>query len=352
MKKIKWLLPAIVVFAACSKKDSGPSQPTVTPAKGVYVLSEGNFGNNNTDLAYYDFASKTSTGNFYKTANGGTGLGDTGNDIIIYGAKMYIVMHGSNNVTVVEKGTAKLVKKIDFTGKQPRYAASNNGKVYVTSYDGTVAVIDTASLTITKNIIVGSNPEGLAIVGNYLYVANSGGLNFPNVDSTVSVVDLTTQAEIKKIKVGLSPNKIEVNSLGDVYVSLYGVFPTIANLAVIDSKTNTLKKIYGDAFKYTHIRIYNDIAYLYSTYSSTPNDFKVLDTKTGTVIRNAFITDGTSITNAYGINIDESNGDVYIADSKDFVSSGSVVCFGQDGRKKFDFSIAPGVSPNKIVFIR
>ncbi len=352
----KLILPAILLMNACKKDDVViPVTPVVSTA-GVYALSEGTFSSNNTRLAYYDFATGTVSGNIYNTANSAD-LGDTGNDMIIYGSKLYIVMNVTSNVTVLNSENAKLIKKIDFKNgtinKEPRYAVAANGKVYVSAYDGSVSVIDTTTLTITKNITVGSNPEGLAIYGKYLYVANSGGLNFPAPpDSTVSVIDLTTETEIKKVTVGPNPINVAANSTGDIYVGNYGVFGSInPQIYVISGATNTFKTKLDTSLQYSHVRIYNDVAYLYNTYGGT-GTCKLLDTKTNTILRNEFIIDGTVVTNPYGINIDDTNGDVYITDSKDFSSSGAVFCFDKTGKKKFSFSTTPGISPNTIAFIR
>ena len=232
----------------------------------------------------------------------------------------------------------------------PRYAAGYNGKVYATAYDGTVKVIDTTSLTITNSIVVGPNPEALVPIGNYLYVANSGGLN-PTPDSTLSVVDLGSGLEIQKITVGLNPQKIAANSLGDLYVTSYGNFSTIpATITVVSSATKTVKAILGSGYSYNQVRIYNDTAYFYNNFGGT-GTCKMYNTLADTTIRNEFITDGTVITSPYGINIDD-RGNVYITDAGDFVSSGSVTCFNKSGVKKFSFSVAPGVNPNKVVFAK
>ncbi len=356
-KKWKWALPLILLVNACKKDEvTTPVTPSVATT-GVYVLSEGTFNGNNTRLGYYDFGTGTITGDIYKAANG-TDLGDTGNDMIVYGTKIYIVMNVTSNVTVVEATTAKKLKTIDFKNgtinKQPRFATAANGKVYVSAYDGTVSVIDTTTLAITKTIPVGSNPEGVVISGKYLYVANSGGLNFGvPYDSTVSVIDLSTESEIKKIKVGLNSVNVAASSTGDIYVTNYGDYVGVKpQIYVIDGKTNTLKTKLDTSLQYTHIRIYGDVAHLYNNYGGTPGGCKVFDTKTNTVTRNQFVTDGTVITNAYGINADDTNGDVYITDSKDFSTSGQVFCFDKTGKKKFSFSTAPGINPNTVAFLR
>ncbi|MCP9750382.1 YncE family protein [Ferruginibacter sp. HRS2-29] len=355
---IKWLLPAIVIFSACSKDDVAPTPPVLSPATGVYVLSEGNIGAGNSKLGFYTFNPVLYTGDYFVQQNPGqTGLGDTGNDAVFYGSKMYIVMNFSSEVVVLNASTGVFLKRITFgtgAGKQnPRYALGAKGKVYVTSTnDNKVSIIDTTSLTISGSINVGANPEGMAVVGNNLYVANSGGYNLVP-DSTVSVIDLNTNAEIKKITIGTrNPQRIEANSAGDLYVSGYGNFTTIpASVSVINSSTNTVASEMGAAYSYAFLRISNDLAYFYNNYGGA-GTAKVYNTISKTVVRNEFVTDGTVIDNPYGLNVDEQNGDVYITDAKNFSSAGSVTCFDKDGKKKFSFATTAGVSPNKVLFKR
>ncbi len=358
MKKnlVKWLLPALVLMQACSKDDTTPN-PVTPPAKGLYVISEGNSSANNAKLGFYNLGTSTFSGDYFIQQNPTeTALGNTSNDAIVYGGKLYIVMNVSSQVLVLNAYTGTLIKRIDFGAapnfKLPRYAASARGKVYVTAYDNTVNIIDTTALTLGTAITVGQDPEGIAVHGNYLYVANSGGLNYPNVDSTVSVIDLNTNAEIKKIKVGYNPNKVEVASNGDVYVSAYGVFGVSnASISVINSTTNTLKTTLGATYQYSHVRIFGNTAYFFNNYGGA-GTAKVYNTDTNADIRAEFITDGTVITTPYGINVDEQNGDVYIMDAKDYTTAGAVTCFDKDGKKKFSFATTPGVNPNKVLFAR
>ena len=357
---INLLLPAILLFSACKKDDPSTPAPVLQPAKGIYVLSEGGFGANNAMLAYRNAASGEIYPDYFVQQNPSfvAGLGDLANDMVIYGGKLYIVMNGSGNVTVLNAATGAHIAQIPFGGqtanRNPRFALGLNGRVYVSAWDNKVSVIDTSSLTITSNINVGATPEGLAAFGNYLYVANSGGLNYPDYDSTVSVVDLSTGLEIKKITVGLNPQKIEVNSQGKVYVSAYGdafaTVPVPASVSVINSSTNNLETTLGSDYQFDHLRIYNDIAYFYNNYGGTA--IKMYNTVTNTLVRNNFITDGTNVTTTYGLDIDEQNGDVYVTDSKDFTVTGEVFCFNSAGVKKFSFSVAPAVNPNRVLFVR
>ncbi len=348
---------AVLLLSSCGKDDTA-TVVAVKPAVGEYILSEGNFNSNNTKLSFYNNSNTTVTGDYFLQQNPTvtTGLGDNGNDMIIYGSKLYIVLNGSGRITVLKANDGTLIGNISFllpntTNKSPRYAVGARGKVYITSYNNTVSVIDTASLTIIKTITVGANPEGIAANNNFIYVANSGAFNTVP-DSTVSVIDLNTDAEIRKIKVGVNPNKIEVNSAGDAFVTAYGNFTNIpASVSKIVGTAGVTTSTALSGYAYSHLRIFNDVAYFYNNYGGA-GTAKLYNTVTNTVIRNEFITDGTVITTPYGININEENGDVYIADAKNYTISGTVTCFDKDGKKKFLFSVAPGVSPNKILFKR
>lgn len=348
----------MVGISSCKKVDApDPVTPVLAPTVGVYILSEGSFGGNNSKLGFYTNSSSSISGDFFLQQNPTltAGLGELANDAIIFGGKMYIVMNGSGRVTVLNAANATFIKNISFlnntVNKQPRYAVAARGKVYVTSWDNTVSVVDTTSLSIIKTISVGANPEGIAASANFLYVANSGAFNtIP--DSTVSLIDLNTETEIRKIKVGVNPNKIEINAAGNVFVSAYGNFSTIPpSISVINGATNTASTNLGSGFAYTNIRIFGDIAYLYNNYGGT-GTAKVYNTATNTIVRNEFIADGTAVQTPYGLNIDEQNGDVYIADAGNFSTAGKVTCFSSNGVKKFSFSTAPGVNPNKILFKR
>ncbi len=358
LKKISsTIIIAAVTFSSCKKTDAPVISPVQNgPAIGEYILSEGSFNANDTKLSFYDNKTSIITGDFFLQQNPSVPpLGGVGNDMIIYGSKLYVVMNVSQNVTVLNAGDGKLITRIPFNGstKQPRYAVGARGKVYVTAYDNTVSVIDTTTLAIIKTIMVGANPEGIAASANYLYVANSGGLNaIP--DSTVSLIDLNTETEIRKIKVGINPNKIEINTAGNVFVSAFGTFtpPYLpASVSVINGAVNLSSINLGSNFSYSHIRIAGDIAYLFNNYGGT-GTAKVYNTATNTVVRNEFITDATIVETPYGVNIDEQNGDVYIADAVNYSSAGKVTCFTSAGVKKFSFSTSPGVNPNKILFKR
>ncbi|RRN76793.1 YncE family protein, partial [Pseudoxanthomonas sp. SGD-10] len=130
----------------------------VTTVNGLYVLNEGNWGSNKASLDYYDYGTGNYRRNIYGEANPEVtlGLGDVGNDIKIYGSRLYIVVNASNKVEVLDVKTAKRIGKIDIPNC--RYVSFYKGNAYVSSYEGYVSVIDTASITETAKITVGRQP--------------------------------------------------------------------------------------------------------------------------------------------------------------------------------------------------
>lgn len=359
MKQVKRLsaltFGTILFLAGCSKKDAVPSAP-VSPSTGLYVLDEGSFSlPNSTTLTYYDNATKNPVTDFYQHINDSI-LGSTGNDILVYGSKLYVVMNISSNITVIDKSSGKSIKRInaaDGASWLPRYAVPYNGRLYVSAYDGTVSVIDTSTLSITQRYKVGTSPEGLTVTNNKVYVANSGGANYPAVDSTVSVIDLAQGKEVRRIKVGPNPQKVVADAKGNVYVLTWSVFDNSfkeimpSKVYKIDAGTQKVTDSTSALSNSGKMAIYNDNLYLTGI-----NNNAVVLLPAGNLGADftVFITDGTTLTTPYGVDIDENNADVYLTDALDYSKPGKVFCFDKTGKLKFSFTA--GVAPDRVVFLR
>jgi len=341
----------LTVLASCHKDKITPNQGTPKAERaGIYILNQGNYNYNNSTLTYYDYTTKQLTADLYKSVNG-SDLGDTGNDAEIYGSKMYIVVNQSNVIDVVKAKTGKLIKQDSLVnngvGRQPRSVAFYKGNAFITSYDGTVAVMDTASLEITKYITVGRNPEQLVISNGKLYVANSGGLSFGNPDNTVSVIDLGTLTETKKITVITNPVTMAADNYGHVYVISLGDFANIqGGMTIIDNTTDVAKSQTTLSLGYNiPMAASGDFVY----YPTLDNKIAVYNAKTQTAGAANFITDGTVITTPYAIAVDSLSGEVFVSDAKDYSSNGTLYAFDKTGKK--EYSITTGINPGRIIFV-
>jgi YVTN family beta-propeller protein len=363
----------VIAFSSC-RKEQTPVPETdqtllkpdpISVLKGLYVLNEGNMGQNKASLDYLDFLTGKYRSNIYGTANPTVvkGLGDVGNDINSYGSKLYIVVNNSNLVEVLNAHTAKHIAQIDITNC--RNVTFHDNHAYVSAYlgivgdpnapNGAVYEIDTTTLQITRKVTVGRQPEEMAIVGEKLYVANSGGYSPPNYERTVSVIDLASFTELKRIDVAINLEKVKADQYGDLYVTSRGDYYTIQpDLYVIDTKADTVKKDFK--MPVSNLWIDGDTAYMYSvafSYITGKNAiaYSMIDVKTETVLNKQFITDGTDqlITVPYGIAVNPITKEVYVADAKNYVVSGTLYCFDTNGKK--EWSVTAGDIPGHFAFI-
>ncbi|MCX6309508.1 MAG: YncE family protein [Bacteroidia bacterium] len=349
------LLAGIFLFA-CDDLVSIVPDPNnhVSGTGALYILCDGNYSLNNSTLGVYDFSKKTFTSNFFQAKNGRK-LGDTGNDLQRSGSKLYVVVNGSSQVEVLDARTGISLKQISLfngtTARQPRSIAFWEDKVYVCSFDGTVARIDTASLEIEAFINVGRNPDGITASNNKLYVSNSGGLDYGSTlgyDHTVSVISTETFTETKRIEVGLNPGRIKADNYGYVYVSVRGDYKEASgNWVCIDTQSDAVVATYD--FQVTNFDLCGEKAYFYSyDESSKESTIGVFNLQTKLVQTTAFIQDGTQLKTPYGITADPQSGAVFITDAGDYVSSGDVFCFSEAGILSYKLSNV-GINPNMVL---
>jgi len=340
----------LIAFAACEENDPTPEPEPVIPTSGVFILNQGSYGGNDSGISYYDFKTGTTT---FDITNGK--LGDTGQDMMIYGSKLYVSVYGSSVIAVIDLLSLETLKNIDMTdGNQPRGPRSltfYNGKIYVSTHDGNVVRIDTTALAVEAVAKVGSNPEGIAAVNGKLYVANTNGLDFPNFDNTLSVVDITTFTETKKITVGLNPNGVMADAYGDIYLSYKGNYGDIpGGMQKIDTKTDVVTDLSGVSSN-QNFTIVDDILYYfdvaYNLDGTTNCTYGRYNVKTEQKVPGEIISDGTKINTAYAIGVDPDNKDVYISDTNYFTPD-IVYIFSSTGVLKKTFEV--GIGAGKFVF--
>lgn len=339
--------------------------------QGLYLLNEGNMGNNGSSLSYVNFDEGKLKSNVYVKANPNVvkELGDVGNDIAIYKDRLYMVINCSNKVEVTDAYTLKRIGQIDIPNC--RYMAFKDDYMYVTSYAGPVKIDDNyaqlgyvakvnlKTLQVEDKCIVGYQPDDLGISGEYIYVANSGGYRGANETSgyerTVSVIDINTFKEVKKIDVAYNLHYLKVDKRGNIWVSSRGDYKNEDSRIYFIDKD---KQIVTDTIKRMCSRFIIDgdsiyvIANQYSkkTYKSTKDSY-VVNAKTKKVVSNSFVDPEIykNIETPYGLTINPETKDIYITDAGNYVSSGVLLCFDKKGKKKWDKKV--GQIPAHFVFL-
>lgn len=368
------LILATVLLSSCRKTETPIIGPTVTPVapanlgpvKGFFLLNEANMGSNKASIDFFESETGKYFKNIFPTRNPKIvkELGDVGNDIQIYGDKLYAVINVSNLVMVMDVNTAKQIATIPIPNC--RYITFDKGNAYVSSYAGPVKIdlnarlgyvakIDTATLSVKDTCVVGYQPEEMVIRDNKLYVANSGGYRVPNYDNTVSVIDLNTFKETKKITVGINLHRLELDKYNNIYASSRGDYKGIAsNLYVINPADKVSDVL---SLGVTNMTLSGDSLYVYSTEwshitNSNTISYAIVNTKTKAIVSRNFITDGTEkrIAIPYGIAIHPETKEIFVTDARDYVTPGRLYCFSPDGKRKWD--VETGDIPAHIVFTR
>ena len=316
---------------------------------GMYLVNEGNMGSNKSTLDFFDYTTGIFHRNIFAAANPHVPmeLGDVGNDLQIYGGRLYAVINASHKIEVMCKFTARRIGQIDIPNV--RYIRFHGGYAYATSYAGPiildpnlaqigfVAKIDTATLQVVARAYVGFQPDELEIVGNKIYVANSGGYMFPNYENTVSVICLYKFEEIKRIEVAINLHRVRADRHGNLWVTSRGDYLTVPpRLFWICLETHEVGGMLDVAV--SNFWLDGDSLYIIGTEwswitMSNTITYAIVDVVKKEVVSRNFITDGTDarIRTPYGIMVNPISGDIYITDAGNFVLPGRLFSFNRYG---------------------
>lgn len=365
------LTAAVILTGSCmnSKPPVG-----VLPEPGelgrLYILNEGVMGMGNSSIDFYDFADGTYVTDAFPAANPDVpfGLGNTGNDLAVYGGKLWAVMNGSDLVEVMDASTMEHIRAIDvpacrditFSG---RYA-------YVTSWAGNVSDdgdrtgmvyrIDINSLSIAGTVEVGYQPEDIAALDGKIYVANSGGMT-DGYDNRLSIIDeesfsLERTVEIAANICDIAPDaygRLWISSPGDYYSVHSGIYVyDTASGAVVqpESGANILPEWIND------IRVssmYSTGSHLWVLGNENEWDYTagagkyclyIIDCQALTMTRTELSRTGAeSIYNPYGIWVSPDEKTIAITDAASYTEPGYILFL--DANLNFVSSFQTGFLP-------
>ena len=360
----------IIIYA--EDEDTG-IKPEKTEVIGMYILNEGNMGSNKCTLDYLDLSANDSTIHYYRNIyaernpNEVKELGDVGNDIQIYGSRLWLVINCSNKVEVCRASDAVKIGKVNIPNC--RYVTFDGGYAYVSSYVGPVSAgsnaprgmvykVDTLTLQKVDSVVVGYQPEEMVAYGGKLYVANSGGYNFPNYDSTISQVDLATMCEERQINVAVNLHHLRLDRHGQLWVTSRGdYYDKPSNLFWLSPDDNSQMQMMGQMdVEVSDMCLVGDSLYFYGvgfnelTQQNT-RSFGIVNVCQHQVVSRS-LSDAPQLQSMrmpYGIIVHPQTRDFYLMDAKNYVSSGELLHFNADG--SFDYKVRTGDIPAHAVFL-
>lgn len=383
MRRIFYLLAVVViaVVSACrndevvippTPEDTG--KPSVKgKVVGMYVLNEGNMNSNKATLDYLDLSADGPTAqymrNIYPSRNPDDvkELGDVGNDVKIYGSKLWMVINCSNKVVVASVDDCRRQGQIDIPNC--RFLAFHEGYAYISSYVGPVDMsrdcplgsvykVDTTSLSIVGRVDVGYQPDEMAVLDGKLYVANSGGYRAPDYERTVSVIDLATFKEERKIDVDINLFRCKADKYGQLWVSSRGdTYDVPSRLYWLrKDQSGHMEKAGSINHNVSDYCIVGDSLYFIAAeWSSIMMDntisYGIVNVRTHELVSQTLSSapELAAVELPYGIIVNPYERDFYVMDAKNYLSSGELLHFKADG--SFDWKVSTGDIPGHAAFV-
>lgn len=341
--------------------------PEYTEIRGFYLLNEGNMGSNKSTLDFYDYAKGEYQRNIYGNANPDVPmeLGDVGNDLRVYGSRLWAVINCSNKVEVMDAASTRRIGQVDIPNC--RFIAFHEGYAYVSSYAGPVEIgpehaqrgfvarIDTATLQETGRVLTGYQPDGMAVCDGKLYVANSGGYMVPNYENTLSVIDLKSFTATERIPIAINLDRVLADRHGQLWVTSRGdYYDADGTLTCYDTRKRRITARFpaavsdyclcGDSLYYVATQ------WSYETMSST-TEYGIVDVSRLEKVSGRFITDGSDerIKKPYGVAVNPLTREIYVTDARNYVNPGWLHCYSPEGVLRW--SVRTGDIPAHIEFV-
>lgn len=354
MKKLFSILCALctICFIGCNPNVDGPDEQPVPYDEGVFVLCEGSYGSGTASLWFYEPDTKSVKADVFGQANDAM-LGDVGQSMLLHNGDLLVVVNNSGVVYSLDASTGVVKEMIDNL-LSPRFIAiaPSGTKGYISQmYTNKLVTFDPRTMTVTGEVELNGVADGeqMVIVGDKLFVAAwSNGYK-------VAVVDITTDTQIATIEVGVQPYSIALdknNTLwivcdgGNEWSSLpEGVTMEAPSLWKLNTETLAAQKVHefaqGSYFR-SRLTIDGKGEHLYFINDAL---WKVNVDAEKWPTEPLLVLEGWS---QYGLGFDPYNGDIYIADAKDYASNGSVLRYSATGEKLDEFEV--GICPSKFVF--
>lgn len=320
-----WLLCLFAFFSSCEK------QPDKQPLPGnrnnrVFIINEGNFQFGNASIDVYIPDSQTIFKNIYKTANN-KNLGDVAQSAVLRDKKLFTVVNNSSKISVINTNDYKEFYTISLPGSSPRYIQFvNDNKAFVSElYAKKIWIINPVNGTLIDTISTEGWTEQMVLIGNELFVAQRTRLN-DNFVANVLVINTNNNKIVQTISLPSEPNSMA--AIGSkIWVLCSSGNTQNAKLLCLNSGNKTIEKEWefnaGD--KPMLLRKNENSNEIFWCSNGV---FKM------SISDNALpaspIIQGNN-RNIYALDINEKNGDIYLADAIDYVQSSSVFRYKQNG---------------------
>jgi DNA-binding beta-propeller fold protein YncE len=333
----------ILLFAAfltsCIKNDTKPVQPLpeVSP-NGLFILNQGNFMYENASLSFYNKENKSLLNEIFYKANG-FAPGDVMQSMAVADTLGFLVMNNSGKIHIINLNSFKAVGKISgFTS--PRYIHFlDQNKAYVSDlYARGIWIVKPKTLEITGFVDLNEKAASANVPSSDMMVQyqNFVFTNSWNYDNRILVIDTQTDQLVDSISVIFQPTAIVLDKNEKLWVLSDGGFQgnpfgyERPGLTRIDAETHEIETIFHlevDDYPQTMaINRSRDTLYFINRHiyrhavgeASAPELF----------IESPY---ALNLAGFYGLAVDPSTSEIFVADAIDFVQPGLVYRYSPGG---------------------
>jgi len=182
------------------------------------------------------------------------GVGLVANDMVFYNGNIHVINSSSHDMNVISLSLDNELDRVGdpvdlgiAEGTNPQYGAvSVDGKLYISNaLTNDVTVINLEDMTLDPRIPVGVAPADVIVVGDNVYVCNTG-FNFDDYSfgmGSVSVISVGSNTVIDEIDIGMgkNPQFMDVDPSGRIHVICTGNYVDVmGEVAVIAPSGNCI----------------------------------------------------------------------------------------------------------------
>lgn len=335
-----------MICCGCMEWDYGYTEDFNFHGRGLYITNEGNFQYGNASLSFYNPDTKKVENEVFFRANA-MKLGDVAQSITVRDGIGWVVVNNSHVIFAIDLNTAKEVGRITNL-TSPRYIHFlSDEKAYVTQiWDNRIFIINPKKFEITGYIncpgmtMENGSTEQMVQWGKYVYV------NCWSYQNRILKIDTTTDKVVGELEVGIQPTSLKLDCNGKLWTVTDGGYEgspygyEAPALYRIDAESFSIEKEFrfqkGDAPSEVMLNGAGDKIYWIN------DDIWAMDVAASHLPTRPFLPYNDTI--YYGLTIDPSTGDVYIADAIDYQQQGKIFRYSSQGEliDEFYVGIIPG----------
>ncbi|MDX5479994.1 MAG: surface layer protein [Cyclobacteriaceae bacterium] len=345
MRKLHKLCLAVImlsIFFSCTEE--GNQVPLGEFEKGVLVINEGAFGANDGDVYHYDPSSGQLKSNIFEAKNGRPFAGLL-QDMVEAEGRLYLVANTGKVEVVDPKDFASkgaVIESLDIS----RSLVVANQKLFISDWgpydasfnspDSYVAIVDQLDGgAISKKISVSSNPEGMFVAGNQVFVACESAQKMEVISVSQEVVTKSLEVAGRPVRFFEANGKLLLYAKDSESIYLHEINRSSAEII------QTTRFNVGSATSSFTLGENGELLVITSTGWPDYNDaIARVSINSGEVLNQAIFT-GSGF---YGIGYHPELKEIYVGDNNGFQGSGTVIVLDQNGQQLRTFTAGRGPS--------